>query len=336
LPPRSIAVIGCGAIAESFHLPALVAVLGGPDRLVLVDRNVDRAQALARQFEVTAVAADHREVLEDVGGALITTPHQFHHAIAMDCIAAGAHVLCEKPLTDRPEEGEALVAAAERYGVTIAMNNTRRVYPASRYVKQLLEDGTLGTLQRMDWEEGEPFNWPCASPSYFGVAAEGRGVLADKGSHVLDLMCWWLGGTPHVTDYADDALGGTEAVADIRFAFDGVPGHARFSWFNKLRNTFQVVGDRATVEGRIYDSTVVTMTRDGGRPATVRLSDPHDGDVAHAIAANFVDVVDRGAIPLVSAQDVLPSIALIDACYARRRPFPMPWLDPQPQAVAHG
>jgi predicted dehydrogenase len=187
----------------------------------------------------------------------------------------------------------------------------------------------------MDWQEGEPFNWPCASPSYFGLAAEGRGVLADRGSHALDLMCWWLGGTPEVNDYADDALGGTEAVADVKFECDGVPGHARFSWFNKLRNTFQVVGERAAVEGRIYDTTVVTMTKGDGRPETVRLPDPHAGDVGRAIIGNFVDVVDRGAAPLVPAAEVLPSIALIDECYNRRQRFDMPWLEPISPVMAH-
>lgn len=295
--------------------------------MILVDRNVDRAREMARIFGISRVVADYDEIVDRVDGAVVAVPHKYHYGIALDCIKRGLHVLCEKPLAERAEQGEELVTEARKAGVAIALNNTRRLYPYAQRLKSMIVAGELGEIRSLDWEEGEPFGWPCASASFFGTAADSRGVITDKGAHVLDLICWWLGARPELVDYADDSLGGTEAVAEMSLVHGAVTGRVKLSWFSKLRNTFRVVGSAASVEGRIYDWSTLFVTPVGGRRRLLQLKDPTAGDFAKPLVQNFLQVISEGAAPLVSGADVLPSLELIDECYARRTPFAMPWND---------
>jgi predicted dehydrogenase len=199
----------------------------------------------------------------------------------------------------------------------------------------LVASGRLGPLRRVEFEDGAKFDWPLASPSLFGAGAGGRGILLDIGAHVVDLLCWWLDGTPTVTRYADDSLGGTEAFVDLEMAFASTPVAVRLSWLGTLRNRFTLEGERATVSGGIYEWNNLTL-REGGRVSSLKLPDAVGGypDFADALLENFCDVVVRGARPLVSGADVLPSLATIDSCYARRARVEMPWYDAWTRVVS--
>ncbi len=112
-------MVGCGAIARAFHVPALLRHRDAARHLILVDRDVERARALAAEFGVERTADNYLDVLPDVDGIVVTVPHHLHYRIAMDCLRAGKHVLCEKPLSEAPQEARELVAAADAAGVTL-------------------------------------------------------------------------------------------------------------------------------------------------------------------------------------------------------------------------
>jgi len=206
---RTIAVIGCGAIADSFHLPALTRHAGGSLDLVLVDPDPSRREALAERHGVTKQASSHVEVLDRIDAAVVASPHHTHVPIARDLVAAGVAVLSEKPLGTTVEEVEDLRDLAVRSGVTVAVNQTRRFIPACRKIHEIVNSGSLGATLRIDAREGDRFDWPAATASMFGASAGGRGVVLDIGAHVLDLLTWWLGPDLEVIDYRDDSFGGS-------------------------------------------------------------------------------------------------------------------------------
>ena len=314
-----------------FHLPALCRIPVLKERLVLVDRNAGRAQALARKFDIQRHATDHRSVLSEVKGALVLVPPRFHHAVAMDCLRAGVAVLCEKPLAQNVREVQELAEAAERTGVPIAVNNTHRLWPAGRKVNELLKAGAIGKPKSLTFRWGEKFDWPAASGSYFGAAAGGRGVLFDVGAHAIDQVCWWLGGTPALVDYEDDADGGTEADAHVVLEKDGCRADVRLSWLTRFPdNGFRIEGETGSLEGGIYNWKTLTQADRSGRRITVKAGDkPAEwGGFADILVQNFVAAVQGNAAPIVSGRDVVPGITLIDACYARRRRVPQAWNAP--------
>jgi hypothetical protein len=101
------------------------------------------------------------------------------------------------------------------------------------------------------------------------------------------------------------------------------------SWLSRYANAYEIRGDRATVAGRLYDWNTVDLKRESGRPEKLRLPSAAKvpQDLGIALLDNFLDVVRGRALPVVEGSDVLPSIELIDDCYARRKRLAMPWYD---------
>ena len=330
LPP-AIAVIGCGAIARSAHVPALAQSAGVRERAILVDTDVARARALADEFGIATTAAGYRDVLPLVDGAVIALPHHLHFPVALECLRAGVHVLCEKPLAATATEAAQLVAASRRARVGLAVNHIRRLFPPSQAVRYLLQQGAIGTVRFIGYYDGSRYDWPTASGFAFGLRSGGKGVLFDIGAHVLDLICWWLGRSPRITDYVDDSFGGSEAVAQVSFAsIDGsVRGEIHLSWLAKLANAFRIEGDEGTITGSIYDWDHLELTSRSGRRKAVPLKTRIRSlrDIARRIMENFLAMVAGEEAPLIPGREVVPSIALIEDCYAQRRRFPMPWQD---------
>ena len=327
----AVAVIGCGAIARSAHVPALVRRPDVRGRLILVDQDPNRARTLAHDFGVATTLTDYRAILPRVSGVVIALPHHLHFPVALECLHAGVPVLCEKPLAASSVEATQLVTAAEHARVGLGVNHIRRLFPPSIAVRDLIQQGAIGTVRFIGYYDGAKYDWPTASGFAFGRRSGGRGVVFDIGAHVLDLVCWWLGGgtAPTITDYQDDSSGGSEAAARISFATDTGRGEVHLSWLAKLANGFRIEGDEGTITGSIFDWGSVQLTSKSGQRRLIPLTGSARslGDIAPLITDNFLAVIEDGAEFLIPAREVVPSIALIEQCYARRRRFPMPWQD---------
>jgi predicted dehydrogenase len=318
--PR-VALIGAGAIADNFYLPAIRHIPSLHPSLILVEPRASRAREIAVKYQIARHHEDYRTVLRDVDGVIIAAPHQEHVPLTSAFLDQGIHVLCEKPLAGTREQARALIAAAEARGVTLGVNQTRRLFPSTQAVQRLIGQGDYGPVTDMDFEEGAPFGWPAESPGYFGVASGGRGVLSDIGAHVLDLVTWWLDGTPAITSYKDDYCGGSEARCEISLVHGDVPVRVRLSWLSKLRNTYRVsFASGYTIEHGIYDWRNPILIAPSGRRKTIKTTKGPGSYNGFAIPllTNFVAVMEGRAQPLVPALSVLPSLSIIEQCYGQR------------------
>ncbi|HZS89386.1 MAG TPA: Gfo/Idh/MocA family oxidoreductase [Chloroflexota bacterium] len=119
MTPLRVAVAGCGRIASSQHLPALraAAEAGLAELVGVCDVDPARAQAAALPYGVPAFASLD-ELLERTRPQVVTvaTLPSSHRDLTLQALAAGCHVLCEKPVAMNLAEAEEMVAAAERTG----------------------------------------------------------------------------------------------------------------------------------------------------------------------------------------------------------------------------
>ena len=327
--PR-IAIIGCGAITESYYLPALTRYPSVLKNLILVDRNEVRAQELATEFNVKRYLVDYRDVLnEGVDGVIIATPSHLHYPMSMDFLANGVHVLCEKPLAVTADDARKMVEQAQKTGATLSVNHMRRLYASNSKVKELLTKGVLGEPLSIQYFEGEKFRWPTVSGFYFNTKISSRGVLLDRGVHVLDLICWWLGEKPKLILSQNDSFGGLEAVAYVKFEHKKCVGEVKLSLLGKFPCVFIVKCEAGTIEGDVFDFKSVVLTTKSGRKKRLKLkpNEKYHEDFGYTIVTNFLDVVSKGEKPLVSGKDVLDSVELIDECYEAASRFNMPWYE---------
>src|SRR5688500_664558 len=139
-PQRSprVAIIGCGAIARLFHVPALARHREVVTQAAFVDPELRRAQSLAASVGATAAFTDVAEVLGQVDGAIVCVPHHLHVPVCERLLDAGIHVLCEKPLAETPDEVRALEDRARATGARLAVNNMRRAYPSMREIARIV------------------------------------------------------------------------------------------------------------------------------------------------------------------------------------------------------
>lgn len=323
-----VAIVGCGAIAERYHLPALARLPGVLEQAVLVDPSPERVSEMATMFGVRQSASDYHEILGEVDAAILAVPHHLHFPLAMEFLQQNVHVLCEKPLAASAAEGREMVERARQQGVVLCVNQTRRLFPAYAEVRRMLAAGELGTLTSIRYFDGKQFHWPTASGFYFRQQ-EPRGVLFDKGVHGLDAICWWLGGKPEVVKSQNDSFGGPESVAHLALRHGECDIDVRLSWLSQLDNTFCIEGTDGRIEGGIEQWEVLRITHADGRHETRRLgaTERSYDEFGVLMLADFLDAAATGHRPLVPAEDSLDTIQLIDECYQAATRFDMPWCD---------
>ncbi|KQT94054.1 dehydrogenase [Marmoricola sp. Leaf446] len=165
-----------------------------PAMHVVVGRDAGRAQDAAERLGWAGSATDWREVVarDDVDLVDICTPGHTHAEIAIAALAAGKHVLCEKPLANTVAEAEEMAAVAERAagdGVRAMVGFTYRRVPAVALARRLVQEGRIGQVRQVravylqDWiaDPEAPLSWR------LDKELAGSGALGDIGAHAVDL-----------------------------------------------------------------------------------------------------------------------------------------------------
>lgn len=186
MKPIGIGIIGCGGIVLQNHLPGL-ALCPEARLAALCDTNPAVLQKAARQTSINAAFAKYEDLLAhpDVSAVIIATPNVFHAPIALAAIAAGKHVLCEKPIAMNHAEALAMAAAANKANVRHMTAFTYRFVPAMNYMAHLVKSGFIGqpwhfrSCRLQDWGT-RGLGWRQSAKM------AGSGELGDMLSHRID------------------------------------------------------------------------------------------------------------------------------------------------------
>ena len=326
-----LAVVGCGAVAQIHHVPA-IAASSRVEAAVLVDADEKRARELAQRYGVPEVATDYRELPGQVDGAVVALPNSLHAPVSIELLRRGVHVLVEKPMAMTVAECDAMIEAARAGRAVLAVGLDFRFFDSSLLVRDLLRDGLIGQIHRFDLRQGVIPRWPFATDFLLKKEMAGGGVLADFGVHVLDLLLWWLGDLT-ATDYRDDALGGVESDCEMTLATAaGLTGTVEISRTRNLRNTCVLEGSQARLEVGIWDSDPEVRLSIAGSEVALAGHARRGGETGLNFLDTFIRQIDdfaraiRGKRePFVPGYEGRRSLALIESCYAQRRFLDLPW-----------
>src|SRR5579872_287973 len=223
-PKLRVAVVGCGAVAQIHHLPAILASRE-VEPAVLVDADARRARSLAERSglgKTVEVMTDYHALAGKVDAAVVALPNHLHAPVSVELLRQGISVLVEKPMAINVRECDEMIAAAAAGRATLAVGLDFRFFDSSLLVRNLLRDGLLGAIRGFDLRQGVIPRWPFATDFLLRKETAGGGVLADFGVHVLDLLLWWLGDWTAV-DYRDDAVGGVESDCEMELTLGSGP-----------------------------------------------------------------------------------------------------------------
>lgn len=131
---------------------------------------------------------------EDLDGICIVTPNESHFGIAVEAAKLGIHVMCEKPLAMDHNEARSMLEAAERNNIIHGVNFTYRENPGVKKMKELLAQGLIGKVYEGTFQYTGAYGL-AGPPGWRGYRSLGGkgGVLADLGSHLIDLVQFVLG-----------------------------------------------------------------------------------------------------------------------------------------------
>lgn len=197
-----LAVIGTGGMANSHALR--FKEVSGCRLVAAADIDPARAKAYAEKHGIAAAYTDVAAMLEKeaLDAVAIVTPDAFHLPVALQCLKAGKHVLCEKPLALNHRDASRMVAAAQKAGVVHMVNFSYRDWPVIQAVARLVHTGKLGEIRHVeasylqawlaskiwgDWRTTPAWLWRLSSRH------GSKGVLGDVGVHIVDFTTYPVG-----------------------------------------------------------------------------------------------------------------------------------------------
>ena len=189
-----IAVIGCGNIARSAHIPAYIK---NPKAEILYFCDIipERAQEMVDQYGVGKAIADYHEVLADpaVEAVSVCTPNDVHSIIAIAAMKAGKDVLCEKPAARIYSEALEMQKVRRETGRLLNIGVCNRFNTSVNKIKELIDAGELGELYHVYISFRDHRSIPGLGGAFTTKAIAGGGALIDWGVHFLDLVMYCCG-----------------------------------------------------------------------------------------------------------------------------------------------
>ncbi|MFZ2049740.1 MAG: Gfo/Idh/MocA family oxidoreductase, partial [Solirubrobacteraceae bacterium] len=192
-----VGIVGAGYIA-GVHSAAYRCVPGtfpeGPRQLELAavaDADTERSAALQSRWGWQRLEREWQAITrsDDIDVVDVCVPNSLHAEIAIDALAHGKHVICEKPLAHDLGSAQEMCAAAAGSAQLAQVCFYYRLWPAIAWARQLVAEGQLGAIQRFrGWmlqdyaaDPRQAMGWRTTR------AAAGAGALGDLGSHIIDI-----------------------------------------------------------------------------------------------------------------------------------------------------
>jgi predicted dehydrogenase len=186
----NVGIVGCGLIGRK-RAQAL-----GTHRLVAAaDVDAARAAELAAAHSGAKALTDWRALVADpkIDCVVVATTPDFLAPVTMAAVAAGKHVLVEKPAARSPEELVPVIAAAKRAGVRVQAGFNHRYHPALLKARELFDSGALGEPMFVRGRYGHGGRLGYDREWRADPKISGGGELLDQGAHLIDLSRWFLG-----------------------------------------------------------------------------------------------------------------------------------------------
>jgi len=335
--PLRWGVVGTGGIASDFcealtHSCCKVVNVAGS--------SPDKARAFAARFDIAAWSNGLAELLAAPGvdAIYIATPHPLHEAQALASIAAGRHVLCEKPLTMDERSAARVIAAARRAGVFLMEAYMYRCHPMLAELLSRLNDGTIGPIRHVRADFG--FCAPRAREHRLFSSSLGGGSILDVGGYPVSfarLVAGVVERVPFAEPVALTASGligptGVDELATAHLTFaSGFTASVTSAVSYDVGTSATVFGEQGRIElpnpwipsGRRQAlETGFTIYRNGGDPETVTI---RTDKPTYAIEAEYV----AHALPAIEPRwpamtwdDTLGNLRVMDAWSASLRAQP--------------
>ncbi len=319
LKQLKFAVIGCGAVSNASHLPALNH-LESAELVALVDLDYGLAKALAKDFKALAFQ-NHQELKGLVDAAIVATPNSTHQAISCDLLEMGIHAICEKPLALNKSSAHQIYSTARKNDTRIMAGQSRRFGAQISMINQIIRKGLLGKITALEASLGGDISgWNSKTPFREGTRKAGGGVLYDAGIHLVDLAIWLLQegiadlncSLEYINKWAveDNAYLRLKTISgtDVRLA-------CSFTW--GLSRKITVRGERGWIKADLNDTSKAELfvksrlcEKSGIQIIEFPPNDPYSTQIQH-----FCEAILNDTPFLIREKEILQGLDIINDCF---------------------
>ena len=249
-----LGISSAGAFVERGVLPRLQAVESIRVTAISDKLEPNRAQALARTFDIDQALNDFEEIINSdlVDAVYVCAPNCFHREMTIAAAEAGKHVICEKPLGLNAAECRAMVEACHACGVTLAVGFCYPHAGPQRKVKQLIDEDVIGPVSNIHLSFSlvnftkAVGGWRC------DPKVSGGGPLMDLAPHLIHLACFFAQShaesvMAYVHPDQTESEIETDAVAAMRFA-NGVTATMETSFARSRTHSYRITGSKGYLD----------------------------------------------------------------------------------------
>lgn len=310
--PLRVGVVGVGVMGSNHA--RVFAEIAGVELVGVADPDRAHREFVGRTLGCKSFPDVADLLAAGVDAVTIAAPTHLHQPIALTCIAAGAHVLVEKPIASTVEEGRDIIAAAERAGVMLMVGHVERFNPAVAAIRDAIrgEDILSIAITRVG-----PF-----PPRMSNV-----GVVIDLAVHDIDLIRWFTDSEiTEVQPQLTSVVAKREDIALLQFrTASGVLAHINTNWLTPFKARNVTVATRGKyVSGDLLTRQVSECFgfQPDGSYSMRHLSVGHSEPLRAELAA-FVNAVKTGSRPAVTGEEGIASLEIAIRCLDER-PQPLP------------
>ncbi len=321
--PLKIAVSGTGYIART-HARA-IANTPGAELVAAVNHRPESLRMFCTEYGVSRQYADVATLLAagDIDALVVCTPNALHAGQTVAALAAGVHVMVEKPMAMNVAEAEAMCAVAARSGARLMVAHCWRFDPEVRWLRERVTEGRLGRIVRTKGYGVHSLWGP--SGWFTHKALAGGGAMADIGVHAIDTARYLLGNPQPVSVYA--LLGthyGPYDVDDTGMTLitwdSGTISYVESGWWQPHKDgpeaATQLYGEQGF--GQLFPTRLLTIGDDGPveqlAPFAPRIEhcpqSMYDAQMRH-----FVACIREGRDPVPGGAEGLAVMRVVDAAY---------------------
>lgn len=318
MQPIHLGVIGLGLIWLRAHKPILLNHLAAITPVALCDLSAERQSAAAADFPNAKILADYQELLAlpDIDAVLVLTPIAFNAPIALAALAAGKHVIMEKPIARSIAEGQRLVETARRLGRRLFVLEQLGYRQAETILAEQIASGVIGDL--IHWERVQHLEADSAQGAMRYDATPWRkeanfplGTLFDGGIHLVAAHSK-LFGTPNKVTATGRKLrvdyGDFDQVTMFFEYTNGVTGFFSHSaYLPPAKNYFYLHGTTGAIH---VAANRLVIEKAGQAAQVIELPAEHAyTNMWQALLAAY----QSGAEPYYTAERALQDVAILEA-----------------------
>jgi predicted dehydrogenase len=312
--PLRFALVGAGAIAQSYVQVFQDFPKG--EVVAVADPRSALASSAAEALGCRAYGS-HADVVEaGAEAAIVCTPPSTHLDVCMELLEAGIPVLCEKPLTPDVASARKLIDTSASTGVLLTMAAKFRYVDDVIRAKSIVQSGILGEI--ILFENVFASRVPMEGRWNADRSVSGGGVLIDNGTHSVDVARYFLGPIADVMAVEGKRVQRLDVEDTARIfirSIDGVNGTIDLSWSidKEVDSYIDIYGSHGTIRVGWRESRY----RQSSSPDWVQFGQGYDKiDCMRREVANFCGALRGTEQLLITAEDALASVAVVEAAYA--------------------